>query len=112
MTRTELREEIAGALGIPRREATLVLEAILDGMVAALKKGERIEIRGFGSFSTYHRASRNGRNPATGTQFAVPERTVPHFTPAAALKTLLSISGRGELDDAGDHPADNGAGQE
>lgn len=71
------------------------VKIIVDTMTRALAKGQRIEIRGFGSFDLNHRPARLGRNPKTGEKVAVPEKYVPHFKPGKELrervdKTLLS----------------------
>ena len=67
-------------------DAELVVNAMLARMTAALAAGERIEIRGFGSFSLHFRAPRIGRNPKTGKAVAVAARYVPHFKPGKALR--------------------------
>ena len=71
------------------------VKIIVDTMTRALAKGQRIEIRGVGSFDLNHRPARLGRNPKTGEKVAVPEKYVPHFKPGKELrervdKTLLS----------------------
>lgn len=71
------------------------VKIIVDTMTRALAKGQRIEIRGFGSFDLNHRPARLGRNPKTGEKVAVPEKYVPHFKPGKELRervdrTLLS----------------------
>jgi len=67
-------------------DAELAVKAMLARMTAALAAGERIEIRGFGSFSLHFRAPRIGHNPKTGEAFAVAARYVPHFKPGKALR--------------------------
>ena len=90
MTKAGLIEDIACFTGTTLREAKLILETILDSMVKALGKGEEIEIRRFGSFSTYRRAPRTGRNPKTGKPIYVPARRVPRFRPSQELLGLLN----------------------
>jgi integration host factor subunit beta len=71
---------------LDEHDAELAVKAMLGRMTAALASGERIEIRGFGSFSLHFRASRIGRNPKTGKVVAVAARYVPHFKPGKALR--------------------------
>ena len=93
MTKADFTEEIARVLEIPLKEAKTIVEVILDSMVRALRKGERVELRGFGSFSTHVRAARRGRNPLTGAQVDVPAKRVPGFKPSGELKDLVNGSG-------------------
>ena len=67
----------------------LKVKAILDAMNDALVRGQRIEIRGFGSFSVSHHAPRMGRNPRNGESVAIPQRRVPHFKPGKALREAV-----------------------
>ncbi len=90
MTRMDLIEDLAGALKVPHAQAKAVLEAILDGMVCALRRGERVELRRFGTFSTHIRGARDGRNPATGGRLRVPARRVLSFRPAGELRAIVN----------------------
>ena len=63
MTRAELIEEVFKVVELPERQAVVIVEEILDSMVRALRRGDKVEIRGFGSFHMRHRAARLGRNP-------------------------------------------------
>lgn len=90
MTKNDFTREIAVVLEIPLREAKTLLEVILDSMVRALRKGEHIELRGFGSFSTHELSARKGRNPRTGVQVAVPAKRVLHFKASHELKELVN----------------------
>lgn len=92
MTKADIVKEITRVAEIPQKEAKVVLEIMLDGMVRALSKGERIELRGFGSFGTHVRARRKARNPQTGACVYVPARRVPNFKPGAELKALVNGS--------------------
>ena len=85
MTKAGLIEDIARVTGTTLREAKLILETILDSTVKALGKGEEIEIRRFGSFSTHRRAPRTVRNPKTGRRVDVPARRVLRFRPSREL---------------------------
>ena len=74
---------------LPYRDIELSVKTIIKSMVNSLRKGERIEIRGFGSFSLRYRKSRVGRNPKSGQSLNIPERYVPHFKPGKNLKERL-----------------------
>ena len=71
---------------LPYRDIELSVKTIIESMVNSLKKGQRIEIRGFGSFSLRYRKSRVGRNPKSGQSVNIEERYVPHFKPGKSLK--------------------------
>ena len=71
---------------LPYRDIELSVKTIINSMVNSLKKGERIEIRGFGSFSLRYRKPRVGRNPKSGQSVNIEERYVPHFKPGKNLK--------------------------
>ena len=87
MTRSDIVEELATRFSqLTQQDAEFALKAILDAMNDALVRGQRIEIRGFGSFSISHRPPRMGRNPRSGESVAIPEKRVPHFKPGKALR--------------------------
>jgi integration host factor subunit beta len=91
MTKSELVDMIAGAHGqITRREAEIVVNTIFTAISDALGEGERVELRGFGSFSTKVRNSRVGRNPKTGDAVEVPAKVVPHFKPGKELREKVN----------------------
>ena len=71
---------------LPYKDIELSVKTIISSMVESLKKGERIEIRGFGSFSLRYRKPRVGRNPKSGQSVSIEERYVPHFKPGKNLK--------------------------
>ena len=71
---------------LPYRDIELSVKTIIKSMVESLQKGERIEIRGFGSFSLRYRKPRVGRNPKSGQSVSIEERYVPHFKPGKNLK--------------------------
>jgi len=75
-------------------DVELAVKCMLEHMSQALASGERIEIRGFGSFSLSHRPARQGRNPKTGATVMLPERYVPHFRPGKDLRDRVN-AGRG-----------------
>ena len=77
---------------LPYKDIELSVKTIIESMVASLKKGKRIEIRGFGSFSLRYRKSRIGRNPKSGESVNIDERYVPHFKPGKDLKEKVKTS--------------------
>jgi len=87
MTKSELVEMIADAQdGITRREAEVVVNTVFAAISDALAAGDRVELRGFGSFTTRKRRARTGRNPKTGVSVSVPAKVVPHFKPGKLLR--------------------------
>ena len=91
MTKSELIEIIARKQKhLPAKDVELAVKTILEHMSQALSNGERIEIRGFGSFSLHFREPRRGRNPKTGDQVEVPPKRIPYFKPGKELKELLN----------------------
>jgi integration host factor subunit beta len=90
MTRSDLVEELAARFAqLTHRDAESAVKTILDAMGDALVRGNRIEIRGFGSFSVSRRPPRIGRNPRSGESVQVPEKRVPHFKPGKALREAV-----------------------
>ena len=77
---------------LPYKDIELAIKTIIESMIDSLKKGNRIEIRGFGSFSLRYRKSRIGRNPKSGESVNIDERYVPHFKPGKDLKERVKTS--------------------
>ena len=77
---------------LPYKDIELAIKTIIESMIDSLKKGKRIEIRGFGSFSLRYRKSRIGRNPKSGESVNIDERYVPHFKPGKDLKERVKTS--------------------
>lgn len=73
------------------KDVELAVKELLEQMSAALASGERIEVRGFGSFSLHRRPPRVGRNPKTGDTVKVPEKRVPHFKPGKELRERVDL---------------------
>lgn len=90
MTKAELIEEVSRVVEMTRKDSEIIVEAIFDSVVRSLKAGEKIEIRGFGSFRTRQRQSRIGRNPKTGARVEVPSKRIPYFKPSKELKDLVN----------------------
>lgn len=89
MTRADLTEEVYQAIGRPLKESDIVVCAIFDSIVRALRSGEKVEIRGFGSFHTRQRRARIARNPKTGARVEVPPKRIPFFKPSKELRELV-----------------------
>ena len=91
MTKSELIDVIAKEQGhLAYRDIELAVKCILEQMSQALASGERIEIRGFGSFSLHFRPPRQGRNPKTGESVALAGKYVPHFKPGKELRERVN----------------------
>jgi integration host factor subunit beta len=90
MTKADLIEEISRAVEMTRKDSEQIVDTIFDSIVRALRGGDKIEIRGFGSFRTRQRQSRIGRNPKTGAKVEVPPKKIPFFKPSKELKDLIN----------------------
>ena len=91
MTKSELIEILARRQShLKAEDVDLAVKSLLEMMAGALSSGERIEIRGFGSFSLHYRPPRLGRNPKTGDSVALPGKHVPHFKPGKELREKVS----------------------
>ena len=95
MTKAELIEEVSRMVEMTRRESEVIVETIFDSIVRSLRHGDKIEIRGFGSFRTRQRQPRIGRNPKTGSRVEVPAKRIPYFKPSKELKDLVNNSAGG-----------------
>ncbi|UCE30476.1 MAG: integration host factor subunit beta [Burkholderiales bacterium] len=92
MTKSELISRLAERYPqLVAKDAEFAVKTILDSMAQALAAGQRIEIRGFGSFALSHRPPRIGRNPKSGERVLVPEKRVPHFKPGKELRERVDI---------------------
>ena len=92
MTKSELIEIVANRQQhLAFKDVELAVKTLLEHMSEALSTGERIEIRGFGSFSLHHRPPRIGRNPKTGESVALPGKHVPHFKPGKELRERVNM---------------------
>lgn len=93
MTKSELIERIVEQQSqLSARDVELAIKTMLEQMSATLATGERIEIRGFGSFSLHYRAPRVGRNPKTGESVSLDGKYVPHFKPGKELRDRVNES--------------------
>src|SRR5438477_11011995 len=93
MTKAELIEEVSRVVEMTRKDSEVIVEAIFDSIVRSLRSGDKIEIRGFGSFRTRQRQPRVGRNPKTGARVEVPAKKIPYFKPSKELKDIVNNSG-------------------
>jgi integration host factor subunit beta len=90
MTKADLVEDVVPVTELPRKESEAVVETIFESMIGALQGGDRIEIRGFGSFRTRQRRGRTGRNPKTGAKVEVPPKRIPFFRVSKELKNQVN----------------------
>ena len=90
LTKTALVEQVADDADLTRKHAQVVVETVLDSVVEALRRGEKVEIRGFGSFRLRRRGPRRGRNPRTGDPVDVASKQVAYLKPARELKELIN----------------------
>ena len=92
MTKADLIEEVSRVVELTRKESEVIVEALFDSIVRSLRTGDKIEIRGFGSFRTRERLARIGRNPKTGDRVEVPAKRIPYFKPSKELKDLVNAA--------------------
>ncbi len=90
MTKAELVEEVSKASELTKKHSEVIVNTVFHSIIGALKQGEKIELRGFGSFRIRQRGSRKGRNPKTGEQVDVPAKKIPYFKPGKELKELIN----------------------
>lgn len=90
MTKAELIEEVAKAAEINRKHSEIIVNTVFNTIIDALHRGDKIELRGFGSFRIRQRGPRKGRNPKTGDAVDVPAKRIPYFKPGKELKELIN----------------------
>ena len=90
MTKAELVDEVGREAALTRKHSEVIVDAVFSTIVEALQRGDKIELRGFGSFRVRRRKSRTGRNPKTGQGVVVPAKTVPYFKPGKELRELMN----------------------
>ena len=105
MTKADLVEEVVRVTELPRKESEAIVETIFESIIGALQGGDRIEIRGFGSFRTRQRRGRTGRNPKTGAKVEVPPKRIPFFKPSKELKDHVNGGAPASSPGAGATPA-------
>jgi integration host factor subunit beta len=90
MRKADLIGAVARATELARKDSEVIVEVIFENIIEALNRGEKIELRGFGSFGVRQREARRGRNPKTGAPVDIPARRVVYFKPGKELKELIS----------------------
>ena len=90
MTKAELVEEVSKVSDLTKKHSEVIVDTVFQSIVEALHRGEKIELRGFGSFRLRRREPRKGRNPKTGDRVDVPPKKVPYFKPGKELKDLIN----------------------
>jgi integration host factor subunit beta len=90
MTKAELVEDVAEAAELTKKDAERLVEIVFESIIGTLNQGEKIELRGFGSFRVRERGARRGRNPKTGDPVSIPAKRVPYFKPGKELKELIN----------------------
>jgi len=105
VTKADLVEEVVRVTELPRKESEAVVETIFESIIGALQGGDRIEIRGFGSFRTRQRRGRTGRNPKTGAKVEVPPKKIPFFKPSKELKDHVNTGAPSAPGGSGPAPA-------
>jgi integration host factor subunit beta len=93
MTKADLIDEVSRVVEMTRKDSEVIVDTIFESIVRSLREGDKIEIRGFGSFRTRQRQARIGRNPKTGTRVEVPAKRIPYFKPSKELKDLVNSAG-------------------
>ncbi|MEJ2368568.1 MAG: integration host factor subunit beta [Acidobacteriota bacterium] len=90
MTKADLIDDVARKTELSRKDSEVIVDTIFEGIVKSLRGGDKIEIRGFGSFRTRQRNARVGRNPKTGERVDVPAKAIPYFKPSKELKDIVN----------------------
>ena len=91
MTKAELVEEVAQVATLTKKHAEVIVDTVFQSIVEALQRGEKIELRGFGSFRLRRRESRKGRNPKTGEEVPITPRRVLVFRPSNIMKDRINV---------------------
>ena len=94
MTKADLVDKVTALGDLTRRDGEIIVDLLFDSVIGALKSGDKIEIRGFGSFRTRQRNARVGRNPKSGAKVDVPAKKVPFFKPSKELRDLINPIGK------------------
>ena len=90
MTKAELVDKVTGLGDLTRRDGEVIVDTLFEAVIGALKSGDKVEIRGFGSFRTRQRKPRIGRNPKTGARVDVTAKRVPFFKPSKELRDMMN----------------------
>ncbi|HNR38951.1 MAG TPA: integration host factor subunit beta [Acidobacteriota bacterium] len=90
MTKAELVNRLVQKSSLTKHDASVVVQTVLDSIINSLQDGEKVELRGFGSFKIRVRGPRKGRNPKTGETVDVPGKKIPYFKPGKELRDLIN----------------------
>jgi integration host factor subunit beta len=90
MTKADLVEEVSKVTELTRKDSEVIVDTLFESVIKALRTGDKLEVRGFGSFRVRQRNARVGRNPKTGEKVEVPAKRVPYFKPSKELKDLIN----------------------
>jgi integration host factor subunit beta len=99
MTKADLVEEVVRVTNVSKKHAEIIVNTVFSSIIDALRNEDKIELRGFGSFRVRRRRPRQGRNPKTGDQVAVPEKRIPYFKPGKELKDLINLESSSDIAD-------------
>jgi len=94
MKKSDLVDAIAGRAGVPKSQAQSIVEDVFDLIAEGLSKGDKVDLRGFGTFSVRAKKARTGRNPQTGETIQIPARNDPAFKPGKELRDRVNASSR------------------
>lgn len=90
MTKADLIDEVAASSDLSKKDSELVVNTFFDSIIDSLSRGDKVELRGFGTFKLRRRKARVGRNPRTGERVDVPAKVVPFFKPGKELRELVN----------------------
>ncbi|MYA97621.1 MAG: integration host factor subunit beta [Nitrospinae bacterium] len=108
MTKAELVEQIAEKINLTKKDTERVVNIVFGSIMSALSQGDKVELRGFGSFRVRSRNSRDGRNPRTGEAVAIPPKNVPFFKAGKELRQMVDYFGSASFEDDGGAPEPSG----
>ena len=105
ISKSEILKSLSDSTELTKKQAEVIVESVFDGIIASLRSGQKIELRGFGSFRLRQRGARIARNPKrSGVKVMVPPKRVPYFKPGKKLKELINqaapVAAAGEPDKA------------
>ncbi len=111
MTKAELVEQIAEKINLTKKDTERIVNIVFGNIMSSLSEGDKVELRGFGSFRVRSRNSRDGRNPRTGEAVAIPPKNVPFFKAGKELRQMVDQFGAAsfEDDDGTSEPSGRGA---
>ena len=92
MTKAELVDRLSNKINLTKKDSERIVNIVLGSIINSLAEGDKVELRGFGSFRSRQRNSRNGRNPKTGESVSVPSKNIPFFKAGKDLKKIVDES--------------------